>query len=37
MTNEQLLELHNQPGSDNPSIDWVDASIIGSLNAKGKR
>lgn len=36
LTYPKLLELHNQAGSGNPSIWWIDASIIGSLKPKGR-
>ena len=37
MTYTKLLELHNRPGSGNPSVYWVDAKIIENLKPKGVR
>ena len=36
LTFKKLLELHNQPGSGNPSIYWIDASIIKNLKPNRK-
>jgi hypothetical protein len=36
LTYKRLLELHNQAGNGNPSIYWIDASVIENLRPKGK-
>jgi hypothetical protein len=36
LTYKRLLELHNQPGNGNPSIYWIDASVITNRRPKGK-